>query len=41
MKEVAFALIFLLLFLASPICDVQWLAGFFFCEAVILYSLFC
>ena len=31
---------FMLLFLASPFCDVQWLAGFPFCEAVILYNLF-
>ena len=30
---------FLLLVLASPFCDVQWLAGFPFYEAVILYNL--
>ena len=41
MQEVAFALIFFLLFIASPFCDVQWLASFLFCEAVILYGLFC
>ena len=39
-KEVDFAFMFLLLFLESPFCDVQWLAGFPFREAVILYSLF-
>ena len=38
-KEVAFIFVFLLLFWASPFCDVQWLPGFPFCEAVILYSL--
>ena len=26
---------------SNPFCDVQWLAGFPFREAVILYSLFC
>ena len=41
MKEVNFPLIFLLLFSASPFCYVQLLDGFPFCEAVILYSLFC
>ena len=38
-KEVAFVFIFLLLFCASPFCDVQWLAGSPFYKAVILYSL--
>ena len=41
--DVAFMLCFcnyaLLLFFASPFCDVQWLAGSPFYEAVILYSL--
>ena len=39
MKEVVFTFMFLFLFLASPFCDVQWLAGFPFCEVVILYIL--
>ena len=39
-KEVAFAFIFFFIILSKPFCDVQWLAGFPFCEAVILYSLF-
>ena len=38
MKEVAFMFFFLFFFLASPFCDVQWLAGCSFCEAVIIYS---
>ena len=44
-KEVDFAFILcfciyaLLLFCASPFCDVQWLAGSPFHKAVILYSL--
>ena len=38
-KEVDFVFIFLLLFCASPFCDVQWLAGSPFYKAVILYSL--
>ena len=39
-KEVAFVFIFLLLFCASPFCDVQWLAGSPFYKVVILYNLF-
>ena len=39
-KEVAFAFMFLLIFLASLFFDVQWLSSFPFYEAVILYSLF-
>ena len=45
-KEVDFAFMLcfciytLLLFCASPFCDVQWLAGSPFYKAVILYSLF-
>ena len=39
-KEVTFVFIFLLLFVASPFCDVQWLAGSPFYKAVILYNLF-
>ena len=38
MKEVAFVFVFLTS-LSKPILYVQWLAGFPFCEAVILYSL--
>ena len=38
-REVAFVFMFLLLFLASPFCDVQWLVGFLFYKAVIPYSL--
>ena len=44
-KEVVFAFMIcfsiyaLLLFCASPFCDVQWLAGSLFYKAVILYSL--
>ena len=44
-KEVDFAFMLcfciyaLLLFCASPICNVQWLAGSLFYKAVILYSL--
>ena len=44
-KEVDFAFMLcfciyaLLLFCASPFCDVQWLAGSPFYKAVILYSL--
>ena len=44
-KEVDFAFMLcfciyaLLLFCASPFCDVQWLAGSLFYKAVILYSL--
>ena len=38
-KEVAFVFMFLLLFLANPFCNVQWLAGFPFYKAVILYNL--
>ena len=37
MKEVAFALMFLLLFRACPFCDVQWLAGFLFFFVKLLY----
>ena len=39
-KEVAFVFIFLLLFCASPFCDVQWLAGSPFYKVVILYNFF-
>ena len=38
MKEVAFILCFVSI-LNKPILYVQWLAGFPFCEVVILYSL--
>ena len=38
-KEVDFIFMFSLLLRASPFCDVHWLVGFPFCEAVILYSL--
>ena len=38
-KEVDFCIYALLLFCASPFCDVQWLAGSPFYKAVILYSL--
>ena len=38
MKEVAFIYV-LVTILSKPILYVQWLAGFPFCEAVILYSL--
>ena len=39
-KEVTFVFIFLLLFCASPFCDVQWLSGSPFYKVVILYNLF-
>ena len=38
-KEVDFVFMFLLLFCASPFCDVQWLAGSPFYKFIILYSL--
>ena len=38
MKEVAFIYVFVTI-LSEPILYVQWIAGFPFCEAVILYSL--
>ena len=38
-KEVAFFIYVLLLFCASPFCDVQWLVGFPFYKGVILNSL--
>ena len=38
-KEVAFVFFFLLLFYASPLCDIQWLVGFPFYKGVILNSL--
>ena len=38
-KGSGFCIYALLLFCASPFCDVQWLAGSPFYEAVILYSL--
>ena len=37
MKEVDFAFIFLLLFCASPFCDVQWLVGPFFFVKLLYY----
>ena len=38
-KGSGFCIYALLLFCASPFCDVQWLAGSPFCKVVILYSL--
>ena len=38
-KELAFVFMFLLLFFASPFCDVQWLVRFTFYKGVILNSL--
>ena len=38
MKEVAFIYAFVTI-LSKPILYVQWLAGFSFCKAVILYNL--
>ena len=37
-KEVAFIYVFVTI-LSNPILYIQWLAGFPFCEAVILYNL--
>ena len=38
MKEMAFIYVFVTI-LSKPILYVQWLAGFPFCEAIILYNL--
>ena len=38
MKEVACIYVFVII-LSEPFCDIQWLAGFPFCDAVILYNL--